>query len=109
MQSALLAQAVHACSTGGVTQVTGTGGGGLPLPVMGWIGTIASVGGVVLAVAAIAVIAVLAMRARRNPAPAVAYVASPVRRGGAQIAPAGARMSPDGLYWWDGAAWRPVG
>ncbi len=34
------------------------------------------------------------------------------RRGGPKLVPVnvplGAPLSPDGLYWWDGASWRPT-
>lgn len=36
-------------------------------------------------------------------------MANPWRRPSQAITPQGAYLSPDGRYWWDGAAWQPTG
>lgn len=56
---------------------------------------VAIVAGVlILIVLAIVVVLIIVLR-RKRPQPAAASI------------PAGAQMSPDGRYWWDGASWRP--
>lgn len=90
----MLATIVHACGTTTTSAVTGTTGGSFGPPLA--MGPIFAVGLaiVILGAAIIAVVTVFALTRSSTPR------ALPV--------PIGATVSPDGFYWWDGAAWRPV-
>ncbi len=95
--NALLSHAMLACSgVGSTTQAAGAGGGGgFSLPGLG-LGLAEFVGSITaLLVLGLAVAFVLVLAARPRP-----RALEPV--------PLGARISPDGHYWWDGSAWRPV-
>ena len=87
----MLATILLACgepSTWGVTGGTGGSSGLLsPMVARGIAAAIVSAGIIVLA-------AIVAPSRRNDPIP------TPV--------PAGATLSPDGYYWWDGRGWRPV-
>ena len=92
----MLATAIlHACGAGTTSAVTGSGGStSLPLdfgPILTY-----GIAGLILIAGVIALVTLVALSRATSPRP----VALPV--------PVGATLSPDGYYWWDGAAWRPV-
>ena len=93
----LLTAILHACGTGTHTTSAVTGGGGGPTGLPLDFGPVLTYGiaGLILAAGLIALVALVAASRATTPRP----VALPV--------PAGATISPDGYYWWDGAAWRP--
>ena len=72
--------------------IGGTGGSGSPFA-LGPIVTYA-IAAAILSAGIIVLVAIVALSRRNDPVP------TPV--------PAGATLSPDGYYWWDGAGWRPV-
>ena len=94
----MLATALHACGTTVNAATTGaSGGGGFGLPI-----TVGAAATYVIAATIFAIgffgLALMVTLSRRGAPPAPALAPMPL----------GARISPDGLYWWDGAAWRPV-
>ena len=88
----MLATALFACGEPGATSAVTGGGSGLPIG----LGDVATYGIAVSIIAAglLALALLVAFARRGGPAPV------PV--------PIGATLSPDGLYWWDGATWRPT-
>jgi hypothetical protein len=94
----MLATAIlHACGTGTTSAVNGGGGGNPPaLPLD--MGPILAYGfaALILGAAIVALVTVFALTRAQSPGPKPVPV------------PVGATLSPDGYYWWDGAAWRPV-
>ena len=96
----MLATAIlHACGNGLTSATTGGTAGSAGVPIVLGIGALAAVliAAAVLTIGILIVATVAAMTGRTtSPAPAAVAV------------PAGATFSPDGYYWWDGAAWRPV-
>ena len=89
----VLAHAISACTTAGTTtHATGAGSG----PVASGfdvVGLLVSVGLVIVFGAGVALAVFIANRISDRP------------RAGMPI-PVQATVSPDGYYWWDGAAWR---
>ena len=91
----MLATALLACGEPGVTSaVTGGGSGGFGLPI--------EFGDLVISWIAFSIVALGVLT--------LVLTVFVLRRGGSAPAavPIGAPMSPDGLYWWDGRAWRPA-
>ena len=84
--------AIRLCGVpGGTTHVTG---GDLPSAFgVDWPALFVSAGVLVVFALALALAVLMANRVAARPVP--------VRT------PAGAPISPDGYYWWDGAVWRP--
>jgi hypothetical protein len=91
----MLATAIlHACGTTTTTAVTGGTGGSWGLPFS--LGPILAYGIATAILGAGIIILVTIVALWRRDAP----VQRPI--------PAGATVSLDGYYWWDGAVWRPV-
>jgi hypothetical protein len=90
----MLATIVHACGTTTTAAVTGGTGGSSGLPFA--VGPILTYGiaTAILGVGIIVLVTMVALWRRADPVP------TPV--------PAGAPLSPDGYYWWDGATWHLV-
>jgi hypothetical protein len=91
----MLATAIlHACGTTTTTAITGGTGGSWALPFA--LGPILAYGiaTAILSAGIIILVTIVALWRRDAPVP------TPV--------PAGATVSLDGYYWWDGAVWRPV-
>ena len=94
----MLATAIlHACGTTSTAFATGgtsgTGGSsGLPFA----LGPLLTYGiaTAILGAGIIVLVTIVALSRRNDPVPA--------------LIPAGATLSPDGFYWWDGGSWRPV-
>ncbi len=91
----MLATAIlHACGEPTTWATTGGAGGSSGLPFA--LGPILTYGiaTAILSAGIIVLVTMVALRRRYDPVP------TPV--------PAGVALSPDGYYWWDGAAWRPA-
>ncbi|HET7466723.1 MAG TPA: hypothetical protein VFL29_08645 [Candidatus Dormibacteraeota bacterium] len=91
----MLATAILACGTTSTTLTSGaSGGGGGSIGLgLGILATYAIAGTILTAgIVALALIVILSRRHDPRPVPV----------------PAGATLSPDGYYWWDGAGWRPL-
>ena len=91
----MLATAIlHACGTTTTSAITGGTGGSSGLPIS--LGPILTYGiaTAILGAGIIVLVTMVALWRRNDPVP------TPV--------PAGATLSLDGYYWWDGASWRPV-
>jgi hypothetical protein len=91
----MLATAIlHACGTTTTSAITGATGGSSGLPFA--LGPILTYGiaTAILSAGIIVLVTMVALWRRYDPVP------TPV--------PAGATLSPDRYYWWDGASWRPV-
>ncbi len=92
----MLATAIlHACGTTTTSAITGGTGGSSGLPSFD-LGPILTYGiaTAILGAGIIVLVTMVALWRRNDPVP------TPV--------PAGATLSLDGYYWWDGAYWRPV-
>lgn len=89
----MLATAILACGATLTSTGAGSGGGGSTDLGLGFLATYAIAGTILTA--GIVALALIVILSRRHEPP-------PVR------VPAGASLSPDGYYWWDGAGWRPV-
>jgi hypothetical protein len=92
----MLASAIlHACGTTTASALGTTGGGGgagLPFD-LGQLATYA-ISMSILSVGMLTLVLIVVFSRRPRPR--------------AFVVPAGATLSPDGYYWWDGAAWRPT-
>ena len=91
----MLATAIlHACGEPTTSAITGGTGGSSGLPLA--LGPILTFGiaTAILGAGIIILVTIVALSRRNDPVP------MPV--------PAGATLSLDGYYWWDGASWRPV-
>ena len=91
----MLATAIlHACGEPTTWAATGGTGGSSGLPFA--LGPILTYGiaTAILGAGIIVLVTMVALWRRYDPVP------TPV--------PTGAALSPDGYYWWDGAAWRPA-
>ncbi len=88
---------LHACGNGLTSATTGGTAGSAGIPIVLGIGALAAI----LIATAVLTVGILIVVG-------VAMVAKP-RTPAAVAIPIGATISPDGYYWWDGAAWRPVG
>jgi hypothetical protein len=91
----MLATAIlHACGTTTTAAIAGGTGGSSGLPFA--LGPILTYGiaTAILGAGIIVLVTFVALSRRSDPVP------TPV--------PAGATLSLDGNYWWDGATWRPV-
>ena len=89
----MLATAIlHACGTTTSSAITGGTGGSSSLPITLGGALTYGIAATILTAGIILLVTFVALSRRNDPVP------TPV--------PAGAALSPDGYYWWDGAAWR---
>ena len=91
----MLATAIlHACGTTTRSAITGGTGGSSSLPITLGGALTYGIAAAILVAGIIVLVTIVALSWRNDPVP------TPV--------PVGASLSPDGYYWWDGAAWRLV-